>query len=230
MFNPKDKELLTFDCYGTLIDWESGILAALKPVLSSHGVKMDDERCLEDYAQFESAAESGAYLPYRQVLAECLKGFGERYGFTPNPEELKRFSESVGDWEAFPDTSAALQELKKHYKLAILSNIDDDLFAPSNRRLGVQFDYIVTAQQVRSYKPAYGHFEAILRRSGLPKERILHVAQSLFHDHVPAKQLGFDTAWVNRRKYKTGTGATPFAEAQPDLEVPDLKSLADVLC
>ena len=131
MFNPKDKELLTFDCYGTLIDWESGILAALKPALSKYGIKIDDERCLEDYAEFESAAESGAYMPYRQVLVECLKGFGGRYAFTPTPEELERFSESVGDWEAFPDTTAALQALIKHYKLAILSNIDDELFARS---------------------------------------------------------------------------------------------------
>jgi 2-haloacid dehalogenase len=230
MFNPKDKELLTFDCYGTLIDWESGILAALKPVLSKNGVEISDEHCLEDYAEFESVAERGAYMPYRQVLMECLKGYGDRYGFTPTQGELERFSESVGDWEAFPDTAAALQELKRVYKLAILSNIDDDLFARSNRRLGVQFDYIVTAQQVYSYKPAYGHFEAILRRSGLPKERILHVAQSLFHDHVPAKRLGFDTVWINRRAEKMGSGATPFAEAQPDLVVPDLKSLADLLC
>ena len=230
MFNPKDKELLTFDCYGTLIDWESGILAALKPVLSKYGVEIDDERCLQAYAEFESAAESGAYMLYRQVLAECLKGFGRRYGFTPAPDELERFSESVGDWKAFPDTAAALQKLKQQYKLAILSNIDDDLFARSNRRLAVQFDYIVTAQQVRSYKPAHGHFDAILARSGLPKERILHVAQSLFHDHVPAKLLGFDTAWINRRRDKTGPGATPVAEAQPDLEVPDLKSLVDLLC
>ena len=230
MFDPKEKQLLTFDCYGTLIDWETGILTALQPVLLKYKVEIDDERCLEDYARFESAAESGSYRTYRQVLAQCLQDFGERYAFTPTSAELERFSDSAGDWEAFPDTVTALQGLKKHYKLAILSNIDDDLFARTNTRLGVQFDYIVTAQQVRSYKPAHAHFDAILARSGLPKERILHVAQSLFHDHVPAKLLGFDTVWINRRQEKTGSGATPFARAQPDLEVPDLKSLAEFLC
>jgi 2-haloacid dehalogenase len=159
------------------------------------------------------------------VLAECLKGFGGAMVYA-HPE--LSVSESVGDWE-LPDT-VRLSRSSKHYKLAILSNIDDDLFARTNTRLGVQFDYIVTAQQVRSYKPANAHFDAILARSGLPKERILHVAQSLFHDHVPAKLLGFDSVWINRRQEKTGSGATPFARAQPNLEVPDLKSLAEFLC
>ncbi len=230
MFDPKQKEVLTFDCYGTLIDWETGITTALQPILHNHGVDRSDEQILEDFAEFESTAEKGPYMSYRQVLAACLRRFGERYGFRPDEEELERFSASVGDWPAFPDTPAALAALKRCYKLAILSNIDDDLFALSNQRLGVDFDYIITAQQVRSYKPAPNHFIEAVERTGLPKERILHVAQSLYHDHVPAKRLGWDTVWINRRQDKPGFGATPPAEAKPDLVVPDLRSLAQALC
>lgn len=230
MFDPREKQVLTFDCYGTLIDWETGITAGLQPVLRRHGVDLDDERVLETYAEFEAAAERGPYMIYRDVLAICLNGFGTRYGFTPRGDELTRFSGSVADWPAFPDSAQALAALKRCFKLAVLTNMDDDLFALSNKRLGVTFDYIITAQQVRSYKPALNHFKVAFERIGLPKERILHVAQSLFHDHVPAKRLGMDTVWVNRRYGKPGSGATPPAEAQPDMEMPDMESVARALC
>jgi 2-haloacid dehalogenase len=230
MFDPRDKEVLTFDCYGTLIDWETGITAALQPTLRRHGVELDDERVLESYAEFESAAERGPYMIYREVLAACLRGFGARYGFIPGDDDLDRFSGSVADWPAFADSAEALASLKRCFKLAVLTNMDDDLFALSNKRLGVTFDYVVTAQQVRCYKPALTHFTIALERIGLPKERILHVAQSLFHDHVPAKQLGLDTVWVNRRVGKQGSGATPPAEARPDMEMPDMQSAARALC
>lgn len=223
-------KVLTFDCYGTLIDWESGLLAALQPVLRRHGVALEDDAALETYAGLEAAAESGPYLTYREVLATCLGHFGAHFQFAPSIDELERFSASVGDWPAFPDSAEALAALKKRFQLVVLSNIDDDLFALSNRRLGVTFDAVITAQQVQGYKPGHAHFHAALARLGLPRENILHVAQSLFHDHVPAKQLGFQTAWVNRRLGRPGFGATPPAEARPDLEFPDMRSLAAALC
>ena len=230
MINLAEKEVLTFDCYGTLIDWETGLSNALRPILQAHSRPLSGERALEDYAEFEAEAERGPYMTYREVLAHALRGLGQRHGFAPTTDELARFSVSVGDWPAFPDSPAALAQLKRRFKLAILSNIDDNLFALSNRRLGVEFDWIITAQQARSYKPSLDNFHLALQRIGPPKERILHVAQSLFHDHAPAKQIGLDTLWINRRKGKTGFGATPPAEAQPDLETPDLQSAADILC
>ena len=230
MFDPRDKQVLTFDCYGTLIDWETGISTALQAILRRHGQELDDESVLETYAEFESAAEREPYMIYRDILATCLRRFGTRYGFAPSADELARFSGSVGDWPAFPDSAEALAALKRCFKLAVLTNMDDDLFALSNKLLGVTFDYVITAQQVRSYKPELNHFYVALERIGLPRERILHVAQSMFHDHVPAKQLGLNTVWVNRRHDKPGSGATPPAEAQPDLEMPDMRSVAQALC
>jgi 2-haloacid dehalogenase len=230
MLDLREKEVLTFDCYGTLIDWDAGITAALQPILHRHGVQLDDERLLETYAEFEAAAESAPYMTYRAVLAACLRGFGARYGFAPAEDELARFSGSVGSWPAFPDSAAALGALKRCFKLAIISNTDDDLFALSNQRLGVAFDYIITAQQAQSYKPSLNNFHIALERIGLPVDRVLHVAQSLFHDHVPARQLGLASVWVNRRHDKVGTGATPPASAQPDMEAPDMASVARLLC
>src|SRR5262249_18860596 len=139
MFDPRQKDVLTFDCYGTLIDWETGILKALQPILRSHGVELDDEHALETYAEFEAAVERGPYLTYREVLATCLRNFGERYGFTPSDDELARFSGSVGDWPAFPDSADALAALQRCFRLVVITNMDDDLFALSQTRLGVTF-------------------------------------------------------------------------------------------
>jgi 2-haloacid dehalogenase len=221
-------EVLTFDCYGTLIDWETGILSALRPVAEAHRVDVSDQTLLELYGQLESAAESGDYRPYREILQEVMTGMGKALEFEPTPIELDALANSVGAWPAFADTSSALQELKQRFKLGIISNIDDDLFAASNRHLGVTFDWVITAQQAHSYKPSTHNFRIALERIGLPQERVVHVAQSLFHDHVPAKSLGLTTVWVNRRFGKTGAGATPPANAQPDLEVPDLQTLASL--
>lgn len=225
VLNFNDFEVLTFDCYGTLIDWETGIWNALRPVLAAHRIDMAIDGALELYGELESNAERGEYRTYKTVLEMVLEGFGSKFGFVPTQDELQQFSESVKDWPAFSDSPRALQALKKKYKLAILSNIDDDLFALSNRRLQVQFDWIITAQQAKSYKPSLNNFRIALERIDLPANKILHVAQSLFHDHAPAKQLGFSTVWINRRHDKPGFGATPPAYAQPDLEVPDLQSL-----
>ncbi len=220
-------DVLTFDCYGTLIDWESGLTEALRPVMASHGIHIPMEKALELYGELESEAERGEYREYKAVLRRVLEGLGSRLGFVATPMELERFSTSVKDWPAFPDSPRALQALKKKYKLAIISNIDDDLFAYSAQRLQVQFDWVITAQQAKSYKPSQNNFRVAFEGIGLPKDKILHVAQSLYHDIAPAKALGLSTVWVNRRHGKEGSGATPAAQAQPDLEVPDLQTLAE---
>jgi 2-haloacid dehalogenase len=162
------------------------------------------------------------------LLMTVLRGLGERLGFTPSAAEQSRFADSVGDWPPFADTRAALRALRRRFRLAIISNTDDDLFARTNQQLDVAFDWIVTAQQVKSYKPSLNNFRQALARIGLPTEQVLHVAQSLFHDHVPAKQVGLETVWINRRHGKTGSGATPIADARPDLEVQDLATLVSL--
>ena len=226
MLNLDPFEVLTFDCYGTLIDWETGIWEALRPVLAAHQVVIQAEPALELYGALESAAEAGEYREYKTILRMVLEGFGAKLGFTPSPAELERFSTCVKDWPAFPDSPGALQALHKKYKLAIVSNIDDDLFAYSQERLHVKFDWIITARQARSYKPSLNNFKLAFERIGVPQDKILHVAQSLFHDIVPAKKLGLSCVWINRRHARPGFGATPPAQAQPDLETPDLQSLA----
>ena len=226
MLTFSDYDVLTFDCYGTLIDWETGIWQALQPLLARYGVGLTQDETLELYGELEAAAERGAYREYKIVLRQVLEGFGARLGFMPTEAELAAFSQSVKDWPAFPDSARALRALKTKYKLAIISNIDDDLFAYSARRLEAPFDWVITARQARSYKPSLNNFRVAFERIGVPQSRILHVAQSLYHDIVPAKALGLATVWVNRRHDKAGFGATPAAEAQPDLEVPDLQTLA----
>jgi 2-haloacid dehalogenase len=150
------------------------------------------------------------------------------FGAEASAEERATFGGSVADWPAFPDSAAALAALHERFKLGVITNCDDDLFAASQRKLGVEFDYLVTAQQAKRYKPNPRGFELMFERVGLPPARILHVAQSLYHDHVPAKRLGLSTVWVNRRAGKPGSGATPPAEATPDLVVPDMATLATV--
>jgi 2-haloacid dehalogenase len=219
---------LTFDCYGTLIDWESGLVAALRPLLAAHGVDAGAEELLALHARFEPAAQRPPYRPYRDVLARVVDAFGDHYGFTPTAVERRGLAASIRRWPPFADSAAALERLAGRYRLAILSNIDDDLLADSVRLLGVDFDCLVTAQQVRSYKPSPRHFEAGLAGLSLPSERVLHVAQSLFHDIAPAAALGWSTVWVDRRHAYPGSGATPSATATPDLTVPDLATLAEL--
>lgn len=217
-------DALTFDCYGTLVDWEAGILAALRPVLDAHGVTIGDEPLLNLYGELEAAAQDGPFRPYREVLGSVVDGIGERFGFEITPDERGALGGSVPDWPVFPDTPDALRSLKRRFRLCIVSNIDDDLIAKTVANIGVEFDEVVTAQQVRSYKPGRAHFDETLRRLGLPRERVLHVAQSLHHDIAPARALGFSTVWINRQAGRAG--ATPPSDAHPDLELPDLGSLA----
>jgi 2-haloacid dehalogenase len=217
--------VLTFDCYGTLIDWESGILSALKPVFVSHRVKLSRDASLELFGGLE-AAEEREYKKYRVVLENVLVKMGERLGFTPTKEQVAGFGQSVADWQPFPDTVDALFNLKQKYKLVILSNVDDDLFAHSAKKLQVAFDDVITAEQCGSYKPSLNNFRIAEKRVGVPKKQWLHVAQSLFHDIAPAKELGLHTVWVNRRWDKEGAGATPPTNATPDFEVRSLEEFA----
>ena len=222
-------EVVSFDCYGTLIDWETGILKSLKTILSKRHIDMSDQQILELYAQQESLQEAGTYLKYRDILKGVVNYFGEELNFSTTKAEVNSLAESIKEWEPFPDTVAALEVLKKRYKLTIISNIDDDLFGDTAQKLGVEFDWIITAEQVKSYKPSLQNFEAALGRMNIAPEKLLHVAQSIYHDIVPAKTLGLSTVWVNRRKHQEGFGATVPASGNPDLEVPDLTTLVSVM-
>ncbi len=229
MVHLTDYEFLTFDCYGTLIDWETGLLRALGTVLRAHLAEIPpDDKLLDLYAAIEAKIEAGPYRSYRQVLEQVVREFGARLGFVPSPQETSALPESLPTWPPFPDTVAALGRLARRYKLAVISNVDDDLFAGTARQLGVPFTAVITAQQARSYKPSLHNFRLALERLNAPASNIVHVAQSLFHDVAPARQLGLATVWVNRRKGKAGSGATPASDAEPDLAVPDLKTLADL--
>jgi 2-haloacid dehalogenase len=219
-------EALTFDCYGTLIDWESGILAGLRPMLARHGIDRPDEELLEVYADLEAAAEAGPYRRYREIVADGMRGLAAHYGVEADAIEVADFADSVGDWPPFPDSAAALARLHERFSLGVITNCDDDLFARSAARLETTFEWVVTAQTAGSYKPDARNFEVAIERIGLPRERILHVAQSLYHDHVTARRLGLATVWIDRRQDRDGFGATPPAEATPDATFPDMASFS----
>ena len=220
-------DVLTFDCYGTLIDWEAGLLAALREVLAPRGVDRPDDELLEAYAAIEAPAEAGPYRTYRDILAAGVVGVARGLGVEPDPTEVATFADSVGRWPAFPDSTDALARLHERFRLGVITNCDDDLFARSATRLGIDFDWVVTAQQAGVYKPAERGFELAFDRIGLPRERILHVAQSLYHDHVTAKRLGLTTVWIDRRHGRPGSGATPPADATPDATYADMASFAE---
>ncbi len=201
---------LSFDCYGTLIDWETGILEQALPRLASAGAKdVDPVAVLRAYVKHEAALEAGRYRPYREVLVETLSRIGNDLGVRLDRMSCAAFAAGLADWPPFPDTVDALLRLAAKYRLVILSNVDDDLFEHTARRLGNPFDAVITAQQVGSYKPALGHFWAARERLGLSPANWLHIAQSLYHDHVPAKSLGLRTVWVDRPTRLAGTGVAP---------------------
>jgi 2-haloacid dehalogenase len=226
MLNFAQYRLVTFDCYGTLINWETGIFSALRPILAAHGKTIEDSGILRVYSELESAAEQGPFRPYRDVLQSVVRGFGKLLAFHPTESEVRSLPDSVPDWPPFPDTIAALAQLKKRYQLAVISNVDDDLFAPTARCLQVAFDYVITAQQARAYKPSLQMFQLAQQRTGVAPGQWLHVAQSVYHDVIPARSLGIATVWVNRPSSRPGSGAAKAALGQPDLEVPNLETLA----
>jgi len=219
-------EILTFDCYGTLINWEAGILPAFRRILSAHGKSVDDATLLNLYGDFEQKAEAGAFQNYREVLASVVRQLGEELAFTPSDDEVRSLADSLPGWKPWPDTVVALRQLKSRFRLAVVSNVDDDLFAGTRPQLGVELDEVITAQQAQAYKPSLKMFEVALKRINAPAHRVLHVGQSIYHDVVPAQSLGLATVWVNRPSARPGVGAVKSAEAKPDLTVQSLAELA----
>jgi 2-haloacid dehalogenase len=218
-------EILTFDCYGTLINWEEGILSCLRTVLTAHCKHIDDATILRLYGDFEASAEQGEYRSYREVLESVVRRFGEHFGFTPTDRECHSLPDSLKDWKPWPDTVEALHKLLGRFRLAIISNVDDDLFATTRPKLEVEFSQVITAQQARAYKPSLKIFELALSRVGVPAHRVLHVGQSVYHDVVPAQSLGLATVWVNRPSARSGVGAVKISQAVPDLEIRSLAEL-----
>ncbi len=227
-----DFDALSFDCYGTLIDWEAGLANVLGAWAHERGLDLTREQLLDAYSPFEAEVEAAHPTDfYPQVLARCMRMLGDKLGAEVTEADAARLAGSVPDWPAFPDSHDALLALSKSCKLIILSNVDRDSFAGSKRRLGVTFTSILTAQDVGSYKPSQHNFDALAAeaaRLGVAEGKLLHVAQSLFHDHVPAKRAGLPTVWINRRHNQPGWGATPqpVAPVTPDWEFPSMAALA----
>jgi 2-haloalkanoic acid dehalogenase type II len=228
-----DFDALSFDCYGTLIDWETGIAGVLAPWARRNNLNLSDEALLTAYSAHEARAEADYPTDlYPAILARSLRELGRELNAEVTGEDAHRLGVSVPDWPAFPDSPAALRALSGRYQLIILSNVDRNSFAASNRRLGVTFTSILTAEDIGSYKPSPRNFEALLAeadRLGIERKRLLHVAQSLFHDHGPAKQFGLPTVWINRRHDRPGWGATPEPPGgvTPDWEFPTMQAFAE---
>ena len=228
-----DFEVLTFDCYGTLIDWETGICAAIGPWLQARGVSATREQILAAFAAAEAPQqEATPGLPYPELLARVHGTIAADFDLAPEAAAAGAFGRSVADWPPFPDSAAALAYLKQHYKLVVLSNVDRASFAHSNQKLGVAFDAVYTAQDIGSYKPDPRNFEYMLARlaeQGIAREQILHTAESLYHDHVPAKRFGLATCWIHRRAARSGHGATrpPEVDVSPDFRFATLAEMAE---
>jgi 2-haloalkanoic acid dehalogenase type II len=214
-----DFKVLTFDCYGTLIDWETGMLAALKPLTAKVGRPLAPDQILEAHARHESSQQRVTPTRlYRDLLAVVHKRLAEEWGIPAAWEDSVAYGRSVGDWPAFADTAGALRTLKRHYKLVILSNVDNESFALSSKQLGVTFDAVFTAEDIGSYKPSPRNFEYMLDKLegyGIRKSEILHTAESMFHDHKPANDFGLASCWIHRRHDRDGFGATMNPGAMP---------------
>lgn len=216
-------EAFTFDCYGTLIDWQAGIRRMINGALAQLGrASMSDAELFRRYSEAERRAEQGPWRSYREVCREVARTL---LGKEAPASTWSMLADSIRFWPAWPDTVGALQALKKNGRLVIVSNIDDDLFRETARTLRVPFDHVVTAEQVRSYKPGRAHFEEALKRLDLPAERVLHVAESKWHDVVPAQAMGFPTAWINRSQ--GGPAASGSAHVEADVTVTSLRALVD---
>ncbi len=215
-------DIITFDCYGTLIDWEAGIISAFQSEAAKDAVELRENQIIESYAAEEPEVESAPYVSYRQVLAQTARRVAATLGWDLPPERAGFLAASLPEWRPIPDTNPALERLARRYQLGILSNIDDDLLASTRRHFTVDFDLIVTAQQVKSYKPALAHFKEALVRAG--EKRLVHAAQSYFHDVVPTSKLGIPVVWVNRK----GSAIEPDGPL-PTHEVRTLTELANLL-
>ncbi len=228
-----DFKVLSFDCYGTLIDWETGLLEAFKPWRTRTGVGVEDDGLLEAFARHETSQQSETpAMIYPDILARVLTRIGADLDAPVQEEEAKRFGQSVPDWPAFPDSGPALAYLHEFYQLIILSNIDRKSFAASEAKLGVTFDAVYTAEEIGSYKPDVRNFDYLIKgvsERGFAKGDLLHVAQSLYHDHGPAHSRGLASAWIDRRGDQAGGGATktPAPDVRYDFRFDSLAALAD---
>ncbi len=218
-------EWVSFDCYGTLIDWESGILGYIRPLLRAKGCDASDSQVLNLYSELEPRQQSGEYRSYREVLSGLMHELARELNCDLSGAEAEGLADSIADWKPFPDTVEGLRKLKSRYQLAILSNIDEDLFAFSADHLRVPFDLVITASQVLSYKPSRRNFEALVAQTGGSRDKLVHAAESLYHDVVPAREMGIATVWVNRRQGKAAA-ASRLADGKADLEVTNLEELA----
>jgi 2-haloacid dehalogenase len=227
-----DYSVLSFDCYGTLIDWETGIARALGPWLEQAGVRASREEILAAFADAEAPQQAATPdLLYPELLARVHGALAARFGISPDPQAARAFGASIADWPAFPDSAPALAYLKQHYRLVILSNVDRASFGRSQDKLKVAFDAVYTAQDIGSYKPDprnFGYLLARLAEQGIAPREILHTAESLYHDHIPAKRFGLATCWIHRRVGQAGHGATrpPEVEVRPDFRFTTLGAMA----
>lgn len=228
-FNLNDLEVISFDCYGTLVDWEHGLIEALRPFLAAHSVNLPAADILELYAGIEAELEQGPYQKYREILRGVIRRFGVKLGFLVDPADEDLILKALPEWKPFADSAEALKILKTRYRLALFSNIDRDLWEPARRLLKVHFDWVITAEDAGAYKPSPVFFRKALETVGRPASKILHVAQSLYHDIGPARSLSLPNVRVNRRQGKNGPGAAPASTAIPDWEIPDLKTLVQLL-
>ncbi len=220
---------LTFDCYGTLIDWEAGILGVVRPFLDQCRTPPTDDQLLAAFAHFERRIQAGPYLPYRNVLALVMRELTAHFDAPVSAHDFDALAKSLPAWPAFPDTATALRVLAAEYRIGVLSNIDDDLLEGTRRRSGLTYHWAVTAQHVRSYKPAPAHFTAALERHGLSTDQVLHIASSIGHDIAPASALGIRTVHLHRRAGRGGPGANGPGEARPTFEVADFVGLFRLL-
>ncbi len=230
MPEPRRFRAITFDCYGTLIDWDAGAGAVLGRWAARAGIAADLDRLMGEFADAQCRHEAmRPFKPYRAVLFDAFMDVARAHGAATAEEDARAFAGSVGDWPEFPDTVAALRRLKAHHLLGVMSNVDDASFERTHRRLGGLIDVIVTADMVESYKPAPPHFERMIERlaaRGIARHEILHMAQSKFHDIDPAGRIGLATVWVDRRAGRTGRGITMPSDAEPDYRVTGLEQAA----
>ncbi len=228
-----DFKALTFDCYGTLIDWESGMIAALTPLMDKVERELTRNEILKAHSRHESSQQRQTPAKrYQELLAIVYRRMAGEWDVSVSWDECARYGQSIKDWPAFPDSVDALRYLKQHYKLVILSNVDNQSFSASNSRLGVEFDAIYTAEDIGSYKPADANFEYMLtklRGLGIEKSDILHTAESLFHDHAPANRHGLKSCWIYRRHGQEGFGATADPGEMPayDFRFNSMAEMAD---
>lgn len=220
----ENKKYITFDCYGTLIDWEGGISSAIRKLVDKNGFSLDLNNIADKYIKVELEVEAEKYRKYHEILQLAVKRLLRSEGLEISDNDASEFADAIYSWSPFPETKESLSKLKeKGYKLIILSNIDNEIIQKSIQLIGINFDGVVTAEEVGSYKPDYGHWQEILKRFKAKKHEVLHVAASYVHDIIPAKTQGFDAVWINRNKEK------PTREIRPDIEFKDLRPLPDAL-